>query len=188
MITIIGLSVVVVFTISVIIIKHQKNITLKSELEYAEIMKIQDNEVRDLKLEEFADKFKNKPLAYQAMMLLADDNYKKGDVTKAIDLYSKVVDKNRGKLLYFVAVDGLTAICLDNKMADKAAALYIEAANKSNSPWPYRYRYQAALAYVMAGEKDKADELFTELMENKDTPPSLKLKVEEEMLWQTASN
>lgn len=179
--------VVIVLTVSVsVIVKHMHSKKVSAQAEFFEILKIEDEGVRLVKLEEFAEAKKNHDLSIQALMALGQYHYTKGDFAKASSSYEKAVNGSKNSLVYFVALDAWAPILIQLDRADEAAGFYLEASKMKLNPWPYRSKYEAASIYVLNGEKEKAEAIYNKLINDEKSPAGIKIKSEEDLLWLSA--
>lgn len=181
------LLVIVVIAAGFAVNEYNKRRSSKAELEYAEIMEIKDDDARLLRLEEFANKHREKDLASQALMLLGSYNYGRGDKDKAAEFYKKVIDSTGNDLIETAAINAVAPIYVDMKRFNDAADLYLRIAMPGSSPWPYLAKYNAGYVYEQAGDMAKAREIYKGLSEDEKTPPDVKFKAEEKLLWIAAT-
>lgn len=168
-------------------LKYDKNTELKEQIVFNKIMKIEDESTRILKLEEYVQASKNDKVVSQVMMELGAYYHQKGNNDKAVEYYSKVIDKVEGKPMYVVVVNALAPIYIDMGKFSDASDLYLKAAGTITNNWSYLFKLQAANAYELAKDGDKAKTLYKELIDTEKTPPEIKAKAEEQLLWMTAS-
>lgn len=150
---------------------------------FFEITKLQDEGMKVTKMEEFVDKNAGSPSADQARMWLGGYYYEKGDLKKAIDLYKKVVEKRKGKPVYFIAIESLAPVYISNGEAEEAAELYIEAGKMATNPAPFTFKLKAAEIFKIAGKSDDARKILNEVIADKNASEEVKRQAQEKLLW-----
>lgn len=180
---IILVAVLLVIAVVWVAVKRKESKNLKAQLEYFEIMKVEDEAARNLKLEDFVKEHEGEEVVYQVMMRLGEYNYKKGNLEEAAKYYKNVIDDTAGELMYYLALDAIAPVYAELGKAERAAELYENASNLSSDPNPFLSKLNAAKYYNLAGNKDKAKEIYEGLIADEKTPPSTKIKAEEQLLW-----
>lgn len=160
---------------------------INRQVEYSEIMKIDDDGVKYLKLEDFAKKYKNKNLSTQALLELAAYYEGIDNAEKAVSYYVEALDGAKGNLIYYVVIEALTPIYISLQRYDELATLYENASKMVDNPWPSQTEYGAANIYELSGNFEKAIEIYKKLALKNDISQVLTLKVEEQLIWLTAS-
>lgn len=187
MFAVVGLAIILIVSASFVVARHKEDRGSAAQVEYFGITKVDDEELRMSKLEEFAEKYKGMDVALQALMLLGEESSKKSDFEKAVEYYTRALEESKGKQIYFVAVDALGRVYVDMGRFGDAVDLYLKTAEVVSNPWPYLSKYQAASVYELSGDNEKAVEIYNSLISDVQIPASVKLKAEEQLLWLSAS-
>lgn len=177
------LAVVVIGSVIWITVKKMESRELKAQLEYSEIMKLDDEPARILKLEEFSVKHKGELISFQVLVDLGRYYFNKGEFEKAAGYLEDVVNNTEGDIINYLAVDALAPVYVALGKPESAAELYLKKSAFSSNPDPYIFKYNAGKMFQLAGNVQKANEIYQELVENEKTPTKTKLKAEEQLLW-----
>lgn len=170
-----------------LIVNYGQERNLMTQLEYFEIMKVEDGAARALRLEEFANIHRGKDVSSLAYMWLGSYYYDNGDFPRSAGFYNDVIQGSKGKLMQFIAIDSLAPVYIGMGKIDDAAELYLEAAKERYNPRPYLSRFKAASVFELSGNFTRAEEIYNDLIADGKTPTAIKLKAEERLLWIVAS-
>lgn len=160
----------------------------KADREFYEAQKLQPaSEAQQKALEEVADDYGSTPAGREAMMVLGDQLFTRGDYQAAFDKYEELASHSGGvELLKIAALHRAAAAQRALGKLDDAAKTYLSAAEDPKNLNKADSFYQAARCYEDLKQYDEAVNLYKKSMEAS-AESETKSQSEERLLWLMAN-
>ncbi len=165
---------------------HQQRVAAV-QLEYYEMMKMPNGQDKIDKVMAFIDQHPKDDEAHLAEMWMGSYYQGKGDAEKAISTYETVLGKVGRSPLYYLAVEAIVPIYIENGKGEEGAKLYLEASDKKANSNADLFKLKAASVFELIGQMAEAKGIYQKLINDENISPEIKMKAEEQILWISAS-
>jgi len=138
-------------------------------------------------LKDIIDHYSGTAAGREAMIVLGNQLYKKGDFAGALEQFEKLAKKNKGNsLLKIAALHSVAATQRAMGHIEDAAKTYLAAADDSRNLNKSQSLYQAARCYEDVKQYGEAEKIYRKIIESSEEGDAKSLS-EERLLWLTAN-
>lgn len=178
----------VIVAVAILVSQNRQTTAQTEQVKYYEVMKIEDAVARVEALKALLAKDDSGDVAELVKMSLAAYYDGNKEFDKALEYYMQVAGSNSGKPIRYVAINAAGPVFAALGKPLDAAKLFKEASFEEKNPEPYLSRYQAAVFYLLAGDKEEARRVLQDIIGSDYAPAEMKIKAEEKLLWLDISN